>query len=78
MRTVWGFLNHPQLEARDRWREVGSPVGTLRALLPPATMEGTEPVMAPIPEVGEHTSKILAELGYDDDAVAALRRSAAV
>jgi itaconate CoA-transferase len=78
MRTVQDFLQHPQLEARDRWREVGSPVGTLRALLPPATMQGTEPVMAPIPSVGEHTAKILAELGYDDDAVATLRQSAAI
>jgi itaconate CoA-transferase len=78
MRTVRNFLDHPQLEARDRWREVGSPVGPLRALLPPATMDGAEPVMAPIPSVGEHTGKILAELGYDDDAMATLRRSAAV
>jgi crotonobetainyl-CoA:carnitine CoA-transferase CaiB-like acyl-CoA transferase len=78
MRTVQDFLEHPQLEARDRWREVESPVGPLRALLPPATMDGTEPVMAPIPSVGEHTPKILAELGYDADAVATLRQSAAI
>ena len=78
MRTVQDFLDHPQLEARDRWREVGSPVGPLRALLPPATMDGAEPVMAPIPKVGEHTDKILAELGYRDDAVATLRQSAAI
>ena len=78
MRTVGGFLDHPQLAARGRWREFGSPVGPLRALLPPATMEGTEPVMAPIPEIGEHTDGILADLGYDEDAVAALRRSSAV
>jgi itaconate CoA-transferase len=78
MRTVRDFLDHPQLEARGRWREVGSPVGPLRALLPPATMDGTEPVMAPIPGVGEHTDKILAELGYRDDAVAKLRHAAAI
>jgi itaconate CoA-transferase len=78
MRTVRDFLDHPQLEARNRWREVESPVGPLRALVPPATMDGTEPVMSPIPEVGEHTGKILTELGYDDDAVATLRQSAAV
>jgi itaconate CoA-transferase len=78
MRTVMDFLDHPQLEARGRWREVGSPVGPLRALLPPATMDGAEPVMAPIPSVGEHTDNILAELGYDADAVTALRRSAAI
>jgi itaconate CoA-transferase len=78
MRTVRDFLDHPQLEARGRWREMGSPVGPLRALLPPATMDGAEPVMAPIPTVGEHTDKILAELGYSDDAVASLRQSAAI
>jgi crotonobetainyl-CoA:carnitine CoA-transferase CaiB-like acyl-CoA transferase len=78
MRTVQDFLEHPQLEARDRWREVESPVGPLRALLPPATMDGTEPVMAPIPSIGEHTPKILAELGYADDAVATLDHSAAI
>ena len=78
MRTLRDFLDHPQLEARGRWREVGSPVGPLRALLPPATMDGAEPVMAPIPSVGEHTDKILAELGYSDDAVASLRQSAAI
>src|ERR671920_132929 len=55
MRTVGQFLDHPQLEARDRWREVGSPVGPLRALVPPVTLSGTEPVMKPIPRIEEHT-----------------------
>jgi itaconate CoA-transferase len=78
MRSVRGLLEHPQLEARDRWREVGSPVGPLRALLPPATIDSIEPLMAPIPSVSEHTEKILAELGYDDDTVATLRQAAAI
>ena len=78
MRTVRGLLEHPQLEARDRWREVGSPVGPLRALLPPATIDSIEPLMAPIPSVSKHTEKILAELGYDDDTVATLRQAAAI
>jgi itaconate CoA-transferase len=78
MRTVHGFLDHPQLEARDRWREVGSPAGPLRALLPPATMSGVEPTMAAVPEVGEHTDRILAELGYDEEGIAALRREKVV
>jgi itaconate CoA-transferase len=72
MRDVKGFLDHPQLEARDRWREFGSPVGPLRALLPPATLDGTEPVMSPIPEVGEHNGTILSELGYGEEEVSAL------
>jgi itaconate CoA-transferase len=64
MRTVRQFLDHPQLEVRNRWREFGSPVGSLRGLLPPATLDGAEPIIAPVPEVGEHNEKLLAELGY--------------
>jgi itaconate CoA-transferase len=71
MRNMRQFLDHPQLEARDRWREVGSPAGPLWALLPPAVLEGTEPVMAPIPKVGEHNAALLAELGYEGAEVGA-------
>jgi len=78
MRTVHDFLNHPQLEARGRWREVGSPAGPLRALLPPATMSGVEPPMAAIPGVGEHTDRILAELGYDEEGITVLHREEVV
>jgi itaconate CoA-transferase len=78
MRTVREFIEHPQLEARDRWREVGSPAGPLHALLPPVAMAEIEPVMAPIPSVGEHTDDILEKLGYDEEAVATLRREAAI
>jgi itaconate CoA-transferase len=78
MRTVREFIEHPQLEARDRWREVGSPAGSLRASLPPIAMSDTEPVMAPIPSVGEHTDQILAELGYNERAIDTLRRETAI
>jgi len=78
MRTVTDFLDHPQLAARGRWKDVGSPVGPLRALLPPGIPEDAEHAMAPIPSVGEHTDEILEELGYDKETVNALRRQAAV
>ena len=74
MRSVQGFLDHPQLEARNRWREFGSPVGPLWGLLPPANLEDTEPVMNPIPEVGEHNETILAELGYEAADISALQK----
>ena len=73
MRTMTDFLDHPQLAARHRWREVASPVGALPALLPPATITEVEPVFDPIPALGQHTEKILAELGYDAAEIANLR-----
>ncbi|WP_254781374.1 CaiB/BaiF CoA-transferase family protein [Modestobacter sp. DSM 44400] len=66
LRDVVGLIDHPQLAARDRWREVDSPVGTLRTLLPPARLDADEPVMGPIPTPGQHTAAILRELGLDD------------
>ena len=78
MRTVPEFIEHPQLAARDRWREVGSEAGPLRALLPPVAMAGAEPVMHQIPALGEHTDGILGELGYGKGTIAALRREAVI
>ena len=66
LRTVQQFLDHPQLKARNCWREVESPAGPLWALLPPATPAGVEPVMAPIPGVGEHTEEILGGLDLEE------------
>lgn len=75
MRSVRGFLEHPQLEARGRWREFGSPVGSLRGLLPPVTLDEEKPMMGPVPEVGEHNAALLAELGYEEAKISALRRN---
>jgi itaconate CoA-transferase len=69
LRSVREFLDHPQLHARYRWREVGSPAGPIHALLPPGLPADAEPVMAKIPEVGEHNASILSELGYDEGAL---------
>lgn len=78
LRSVPEFVEHPQLAARDRWREVGSPAGPVKTLLPPVTVEGVEPVMGAIPEVGEHTEAILEEIGYSSNTVEALRQGGAL
>lgn len=78
LNTVQQFADHPQLAARNRWREVGSPAGPLKALLPPGIVEGVEARMDPIPAVGEHTDAILTELGYDAPTVAAWRSAGVV
>lgn len=63
LNNMKGFFNHPQLKARNRWQEVDTPNGSINALIPPVTMKGFEPVMKDVPELGEHTEKILDELG---------------
>ncbi|MFD1019689.1 CaiB/BaiF CoA transferase family protein [Thalassobacillus hwangdonensis] len=64
LNSVKDITGHPQLMARDRFREVDSPVGKLKALIPPVTFDGIDTVMNPIPEIGEHTDKILEEFGF--------------
>jgi itaconate CoA-transferase len=61
MHAVW---SHPQLKSRNRWVDVGSPQGTLPALLPPGANSAFTPRMDAIPALGEHSESILAELGY--------------
>jgi itaconate CoA-transferase len=70
MHDVWA---HAQLRARKRWVEVDSPVGKVKAMLPPGVPESFEARMDAIPAVGQHTEAILSELGYDQAAIAKLR-----
>lgn len=73
------FLEHPVLAARDRWREVAVPGGaTVEALLPPVDLAGTTPRMGAVPAAGEHTGRILAELGYTAGQIDELRADGAV
>jgi itaconate CoA-transferase len=74
MNTMQEFVEHPQLKARGRWSEVGSPVGPLPALLPPVTMENVETVMKEVPALGQQTDAILAEVGFDAATIAGWRR----
>jgi itaconate CoA-transferase len=61
LRTPAEYAAHPQLAARDRWREVGTPAGPVRALLPPVSVPGREAAMGAVPALGQHTAAILAE-----------------
>jgi itaconate CoA-transferase len=78
LNTVREFVDHPQLEARKRWSTVDSPVGRLRALLPPVTMENVEPVLNEIPALGQHTDAILDELGFDSETIAGWRQASVI
>ena len=68
--SVSQFIDHPQLAARNVWRQVDSPVGPIPALIPPVHMEGVEPVMGAIPELGQHSVSILQDLGFDAATIA--------
>jgi crotonobetainyl-CoA:carnitine CoA-transferase CaiB-like acyl-CoA transferase len=72
---VW---KHPQLQARQRWREVNTPAGRVPALLPPGSWEEGDPRMDAVPALGEHSDSILAELGYSTQQVAQLRTAGAL
>lgn len=75
LRDVREVAEHPQLAARERWREVGSPAGPLRALLPPITWPGGEPARSgDVPALGQHTETSLRAVGMTDGEIAALRR----
>ncbi|MFI6060126.1 CaiB/BaiF CoA transferase family protein [Streptomyces sp. NPDC051286] len=79
LNTVADVAAHPQLAARDRWREVESPVGALRAMLPPITLPGgTEPRMGAVPALGEHTEALLRAAGMTDEQTAELRRDGVI
>jgi itaconate CoA-transferase len=68
-----GLRAHPQLSARERWAEIGSPAGPLPALRPPPLSDAYAPAMGDIPALGAHTEGVLAWLGYGDAEIAALR-----
>ncbi len=78
LREMAGLWQHEQLAARGRWREVATPAGPVPALLPPGSWTGGDPRMDAVPAVGQHTDAILAELGLDAAAIAALRAAEAV
>jgi itaconate CoA-transferase len=69
LNSMQEFWDHPQLEARDRWREVGTPAGPIDAVKPPFNLDGFEPRMDAVPALGAHSRGILLELGFSSLAI---------
>ncbi|MFB6840084.1 CaiB/BaiF CoA transferase family protein [Streptomyces sp. NPDC056361] len=79
LNSVAELADHPQLTSRDRWREVESPVGPLRSLLPPIVFpDAPEPRMDRIPALGQDTDAVLAELGVTEGELKELRSTGAI
>ncbi len=74
LNDVAAVVAHPQLDARGRWREVGTSAGPIRALLPPANVDGVEPAMGDVPALGQHTDAVLRWVGYGTAEIEAMRR----
>jgi len=70
---VSGLSTHPAQSGRERWSEFGSPVGALYGPVSPISIFDAHPRMDAIPDVGEHTEAILAELGYSPGERAVLK-----
>jgi itaconate CoA-transferase len=75
MHDVW---QHPQLKARGRWTEVGTPAGPIPALLPPGATDAFTPCMNPVPALGQHTEAILESLGWSSVEIQTLKREGAI
>ncbi|MCY1269205.1 Acetyl-CoA:oxalate CoA-transferase [compost metagenome] len=75
MQGVW---DHPQLQARDRWREVETSAGTVPSLVPPGSNSAFEPRMDAVPGLGQHTEQVLRELGLGTDRIEQMRAAGAI
>jgi itaconate CoA-transferase len=75
LRQVW---EHAQLAARQRWVEIDTPAGPVRAALPPGALDVDAVRMGAVPALGQHNDAILHELGYDAAQRAHLRAEGAV
>jgi itaconate CoA-transferase len=64
LRRPGELFDHPQLAGRDRWQQIQAPGGAVRALLPPVDLDEVEPVLGPVPRLGEHNDALRAEFGF--------------
>jgi len=78
MNSMADLWQHPQLKARDRWRQVATPVGDIPALLPPGRISSFDYRMDAVPGVGQHTQAILRELGLGESDITAMQLADAI
>ncbi len=75
MEDVW---HHPQLEARQRWTVVDTPIGKVPTLKPVGLKSDEDYQIKPVPSLSEHTHAILHELGYSETAIQQLHQKSII
>ncbi|MGH6884798.1 MAG: CaiB/BaiF CoA transferase family protein [Geminicoccales bacterium] len=70
LNSMQEFWDHPQLAARDRWREVGTEGGPVRAAKVPLNLSDFEPRMDDVPALGQHSRPVLLGLGFTEAEIA--------
>ena len=75
LNTMQEFWDHPQLKARDRWREVGTPAGPIKTMKPPFNLDQFEPRMDAVPALGAHSRAILSDLGFTSKEIQQMEES---
>ena len=74
VRSIAEVVEHPQLVERGLFGQADSPVGSLPIVrFPRGSRERPR-----VPDLGEHTDEVLAELGYDTDTIIELKVADAV
>jgi crotonobetainyl-CoA:carnitine CoA-transferase CaiB-like acyl-CoA transferase len=80
MARLDALVHDPQLEAAGILRAARDSRGrTVQSIASPISVEGSPPAESrPAPAIGQHTDEVLAGLGYDEAALAALRSRGAI
>lgn len=71
MQDVW---HHPQLQARQRWVEVATPIGNVPTLKPVGLTNEDDFVIKSVPALGENSEQILNELNYSSSEIEKLKQ----
>lgn len=79
VQTIPEVIEDPQVKHLQTFYETQHPVeGRSLDIHRPVRIDGSRQQLAPAPVLGEHSAAVLAELGYDDNAIERLRQASVI